>query len=786
MFNKNITKNSIGDINNVGSVDIGDKTIINIILPSPKKIQKELTEFIPRIEKDKIVGRESELVDLRKRLFDNKQVLLVNGLGGIGKTTIAQAYMSEYWDDYEHVAWVEINNDNIAIDFVNTEGLCSRLDIDTDGNNTETLFYDILRKLKDINSTKPSLLIMDNAKQELYKWYDYLPKQPNWHILVTSRNYIEKFNTKELGFLSEEDAIKLFLLNYKDSDICIDDIKKVVKLVDYHTLTIEILAKTAKRKQIGLEELEKAIEKDLESKVYIEHNRDKIVRIKSYLISIFNISVLNNDDIFLLKQFACLPSEYIEFKTLIEIIDMTGNKDKSFYAEMLEDLYEKGWLLKNEKSYKMHQIVSIVIEHHKIQFEEVRELLINVTKNLFFDQNKEVITDKVKWITFGNSLLKILEKENEEKLSLLYTNLGIVLLELCDYEKSKILLEKAMYIDEKILGETDSQTARSYSNLAVALEKSGDNKGAKILLEKAVKSDEINFGRTHVRTAIKYSNLAQVLQKLGSYKDAKTLLEKSMQIVESYFGKEHTHTARSYSNLALLLNYLEEHKEAKILMEKAIKIEEINLEENHPTLAISYSNLALVLEELGDFKGAKTLLEKAVKLDELNFGKEHPYTAKRYSNFALVLLKLGECEEAKILLEKAIKIDEIYFGEEHESTVIKYSNLAMVLEELGDYEGAKKLLEKVVEADIKNHRENLPSTAINCSNLSMVLKKLGDFNGAKKLLKKVIKIDEKSFGKEHPITARSYLELALILERLGDYNEAKKFMSKSKSIIKNR
>ena len=46
MFNKNITKNSIGDINNVGSVDIGDKTIINF---TTKHVNKAISDDLFRI-----------------------------------------------------------------------------------------------------------------------------------------------------------------------------------------------------------------------------------------------------------------------------------------------------------------------------------------------------------------------------------------------------------------------------------------------------------------------------------------------------------------------------------------------------------------------------------------------------------------------------------------------------------------------------------------------------------------------------------------------------------------
>ncbi len=68
----------------------------NKIVNPAAKLPKELTAKIPKTAQDKIVGRENELADLHARLFDNKQVVLVNGLGGIGKTTLAQVYTQKY------------------------------------------------------------------------------------------------------------------------------------------------------------------------------------------------------------------------------------------------------------------------------------------------------------------------------------------------------------------------------------------------------------------------------------------------------------------------------------------------------------------------------------------------------------------------------------------------------------------------------------------------------------------------------------------------------------------
>ncbi|MEZ4761991.1 MAG: hypothetical protein R3C26_01905 [Calditrichia bacterium] len=54
---------------------------------------------LTRISQKDIVGRETELQTLRQRLLNDHETVLVNGMGGIGKTTLA-ACMATFYDAY--------------------------------------------------------------------------------------------------------------------------------------------------------------------------------------------------------------------------------------------------------------------------------------------------------------------------------------------------------------------------------------------------------------------------------------------------------------------------------------------------------------------------------------------------------------------------------------------------------------------------------------------------------------------------------------------------------------
>ena len=259
-------------------ISIGDNITNYNDYSKKTEATKELTARIPKTPPDKIIGRENELEDLKRRLFDNKQVVLVNGLGGIGKTTLAQVYTAKYWDEYAHVAWISQISENIVSDFVETEGLLQSLNIEGGGKEPKNIFFEILNNLKGLEEG-PNLLIIDNADTALSEWHDYLPNQPHWHILITSREQIRHFDLKDLGFLSKDEAVSLFHHYYSREKINEEEIKELVTGVDLHTLTIEILAKTAQNQRLEFSRLKKAMGDDIRANVDVNHKGGKIEKL---------------------------------------------------------------------------------------------------------------------------------------------------------------------------------------------------------------------------------------------------------------------------------------------------------------------------------------------------------------------------------------------------------------------------------------------------------------------------------------------------------------------------
>lgn len=651
---------------------------------------QDLTTYMPRLNKpEDIIGRDDFLEELREMLEKDQKVVVVNGMGGLGKTSVAQLYLTKYQNDYAHLLWTTYADD-FTQSVLTAKGLPKNLDV-PEGLKGEELFTEIIRRLKAIED-QPNLWVIDNADAALHQYFNYLPKPPNWHILATSREKIERFHAKDLNFLGEEDALLLFEKHCQritDKEA----IRAILKTIDYHTLTIEILAKATQRNDTPLEKLKQAIENDLKAGIHISHNGDKVERVTSYLLSIFDLSPLNEEEQRLLKHFAALPTDFVPYDLLKNLIPA----DKDGIAGTLNDLTDKGWLLHQAQpeAYKMHRIVQEVVKRKlSPTINDLEGLIEKIANLLYIDDTQDNPIHKFFYIAYGEAVLALFPNDTDPAISYLQNNLAINLKNFGSYRKAKDLFKRVIYSNEVNFGKHDRRTTASYSNLATTLQALGDYQTAKSLLEMALQFDEAYFGENDPITAIRYSNLAAVLSDLGDHQYAKVLLEKAINVAKTHFGENNPKTAIRYSNLAGILKELGDIQGAKELFEKALRINEAHFDKTNPILAASYSNLATALQELGEYEKAAQLLKEAIILDEKNFGTNHAITAIRYSNLASVLYDLGDYLIAKNLLEKAVLIHETIFGEHNPTTATSYSNLAMVLKAIGEYQQALILVFK--------------------------------------------------------------------------------------------
>ncbi|MEM6321720.1 MAG: NB-ARC domain-containing protein [Bacteroidota bacterium] len=252
-----------------GDVHVGD---IYNIQGAVRKIPFQLNS-LPFIAKEEVVGRKDDFTEVKKMLEVTDRLVLVNGVGGIGKTTLAKYFTTLSYQDYNYIAWVN-NTSSIKEAFANDLALIDSLHLKADlealpqdKNWTEKAFVLILNRMRQLASDengKKNLLILDNVGSDIEDLdiLEQVALKPNWKVLATSRNVLEGFKIFELLALAKEEAMQLFYQHYRyeKNDQLVEEI---LQRIAYHTLSIEVIAKTAEKRMLKLQEVLDIIKKKL-------------------------------------------------------------------------------------------------------------------------------------------------------------------------------------------------------------------------------------------------------------------------------------------------------------------------------------------------------------------------------------------------------------------------------------------------------------------------------------------------------------------------------------------
>ncbi|HAD14421.1 MAG TPA: hypothetical protein DCF33_18520 [Saprospirales bacterium] len=742
------------------------------------------------------VGRTELLDRIHHTLTTQGRAVLVQGIGGIGKTTTALAYAhaSATQASYQHVACFFVNS-SLASTVLNDDRLLLSLGIAAQVQQARSTgdeaagFAHVLHALHNLPGR--ILLIFDNLEDA-----DNLPTffanfdPRKCALLLTSRHEIEQTVRIFIEELPEADAADLFCRLYYESAPppgAIEDpnLIAVIHDLDLHTLLLHMVALAGREAGYTLLELASFVHEQ-----YIRHqnlqiavgtgrisnpDETKRARIHSFVVQIFEeLGHLSNNDKTYLRYFALLPGipQKIELlKTLFQIpkdavVDLRGVLLRLRRRGLL--LEKNGLVSAEGHAWSLHRMVrEVVVERLRPNAENCAVVVKEVTDLLNIDEAKENPVDKFPFIPYGEAILLVLEAEARAEVSVLLNNTAIILSYMGLYQKGAEFFQKALAIDLAIHGEDHADVSRCRANLASVYVKLGEYPKAHELAVLALATDLKIFGEHDPRIAIHRGHLANIYRNMGNYEKVGELLELALASDLKNFGELHPTVARSRANLANFYNEIGEHEKALKLLELALASDLKNLGALHPSIARYQANMANIYSDLGQHEKARELLELALASDLKNFGEWHPTVATGRSFLAHIYRYLHEPEKSRDLLQLALASDLKNFGEEHPEVAAKRNNLANAYIDLREPEKARELLELALASELKNFGEGHPNVARCYHGLAYISKTIGDYLAAKTYFQKALDINLRVFGTQHPYVAIVQQSISLLEDEIS-------------------
>jgi tetratricopeptide (TPR) repeat protein len=609
----------------------------------------------------KFIGRERELEQLGDQLKSENRVLLVQGIGGIGKTELCKAFLWDHKHEYHYTGWIDYLG-NLKSSFlrqIQVPGLVLSTE------ETDEQQFQILNRYL-IGLGEEALLVVDNIDN---------PDDPDLNILAAyrfkvmanSRCSVEGFSPYEIEFLNESACKELFYVHYQGKRDAEEEkeVDILIRRAGSHTLAIELLARTAWASGLGVKDLNLTLDqvgfnldRVIKENIRIQWQNDNVKRtFFQHLAKVFDLSRLAAEEKLILCNISLMPALPLEIADLKEWLGLES-------ADVLNGLVEKGWLKRIGNNVEMHAVIGEVVRIKEKPGAGKCRKLIESLQWLFHLEPGDNPLEKRDYVVIGESVVQRLD-DNDQELATLANNLSTIYQSLGKPERALEFQEKALKIRETVLDKNSLQLASSYSNLSTIYRDLGQPGQALEFQKKALKIREEVLYKNHPHLAQSYNTLSAIYLSLGQPDRALEFQEKALKIWEAVLNKNHPDLALSYGNLSTIYQNLGQPERALEFQEKALKIREAVLVKNHPDLARSYYNLSTIYLSIGKFEEALEYQEKALRIIEKSLPENHRLAADSYINLSLILKSIGRLDEALDYGKKGVEILKKIFPEDN-------------------------------------------------------------------------------------------------------------------------
>ncbi len=649
---------------------------------------------VPTLQLEKeFIGREDELLSLKKGLENATRGILLNGLGGVGKTRLATAYVQKYGHGYDHIAWISQTEKQLISTLALNQELADTLNIpfEKEEENLNDRFNRVLWKLQQLHGQ--NLLVIDNVQEEVNskEIYEHLPASSNWKVLLTSRLELSGFESIKLDSLNPLDGFTLFRTYFKGA---YDEttLKLLLEEIGYHTLSIELLARLLNKSSSYLSlpnlleiiQQKKLKEVNLQELIWTQHNKEER-SILIHLMQAFEVSKLNKDEIWMLKQFAILPPNNIstaqlgsllidrlEFKFIEDqfskkrwagklfIIGLQGlrsfvseililmfmrklgylskfNKTEALSKlnQILSSLATKGWLKDNDKSgFSIHRIIQQVVRYQlRIVYKDLETLSAGLMNIMLGNPSENPMRTILPWVPHVEAVITFLHKKNSFSLKWLRTLLAIFYHgRLQNYDRAKELFELNLKLTQKKYHDGFK------ANLGEVYLRSGDHEKALKMITSIYQKRRRKYGIKSPLVAHIQCKLAWVYYEMSDFQKAVTLAEPGLEVLTKKLGKDSGSVRKFKSELALIYQAIHQYDRALLLQEELLEYELKNYAPDHPDLAVGQANTGVSYHRLGRYKEAADSIDQAIGIVIQNYGPEHP-TVINLRNFSELIEK---------------------------------------------------------------------------------------------------------------------------------------------------
>jgi tetratricopeptide (TPR) repeat protein len=762
------------------------------------KPRREKYDNLTRSSVVEFVGRERDIEKLDELFQQQKNLPAVTiiGMGGVGKTALADRYGQRHLeglgDGAGGVCWIDVRNGDVGLQIVSFARSLLNLKPPED--------FDLPNQLRYCWQNWPSgdvLIAFDDVTDYKQEVKPYLPpKSSGFKVLITSREQLGRgLAYLPLDELEAEAALRLLEVLIEDGDRFQQELnvaEQICEWLGYLPLGLELVGcYLYNRRDLSLEAMLSLVEEKRLRHIAVQ-KPDPTMTAQLGVAAAFELSwerLYENAQKLgcMLSLFALADIPWWLVKGAYHYL--LTSEDQEIDLKVLEEARAdllNCHLLKStsDTACRLHPLIREFLRgkrEESIEVNELKEAFVNamaaVAKQIPDSPTYHLIQIAAPAIPHVAEIAKDKELRdllNDKYLTVPFVGLGRFYKGQGLYAQALPWFEHCLSVTRSHFGSEHSQVATSLSNLACVYQALGRYSEVEPLLVEALELDKRLLGEQNVCVSISLINLASLYKIQGRYDDAETMFLQALELSQYWREENKTLLITCLNHLVELYFERDEYAKSESVLMRAIEESKDFSDFNHLPNLLNY--LARIYKHKQRDAKAEKFYKLALEITKQLVGENHPDVATHLNNLALFYLEKGRHNEAESLLIQALELRKKFLGEDHIDLATVQHDLAYLYDIQGRYSEAEPLHLQALEIRIRWLGEEHPDVATSLNDLAYLYDCQGHYSQAEPLFIKALKIRESCLAKDHIQVQISLKNLAGCYGVRERYKEAEPVM----------
>ena len=723
-------------------------------------------------------GREDLLAQLDAALSQRRAGVItqtITGLGGVGKTQLAAAYVDAHQDEFDIAAWVRADDGGTA----DLAELAVALALPVAGRTPPERASDTLVFLA--NTDRRWLLVLDNAPGP--QALTGLPSSGRGRVLVTSRHRggYDAFGAELAVDVFDADTARRYLLARSGrGGEETGDADAVAAALGYLPLALAHAgAYCASGTGVPFGDYLELLE-DLPSQELFDTSPE--VFYQHTVAATWNTSITAAGQQAPLARPALEMTAYLAPEAIprsfFAVLEENSAAGRKRVADALTALHRYSLATVDGNRITVHRLLQKVIRDRlggPDQASAITHALTAIQRAM--PEDPQLPATWPQWQELAPHVAALASIEAVANLSA--AQLVKILNPTCQFllaAGSNLpaldLATQAVSVSTARLGPEHPDTLAARGNLAASYRSAGRTGEAIVILERVAADMERLLGPDHPDTLAARANLAASYRSAGRTGEAIAIDEQVAADTERLLGPEHPDTLAARDNLAASYRSAGRTGEAIAIEEQVAADTERLLGPDHPDTLTARGNLAASYRSAGRTGEAIAIEEQVAADRERLLGPDHPDTLIARGNLAASYRSAGRTGEAIAIEERVAADRERLLGPEHPDTLIARGNLAASYRSAGRTGEAIAIDERVAADCERLLGPEHPDTLTARGNLAASYRSAGRTGEAIAIEERLVPDSERLLGPEHPDTLIARGNLAASYRSAGRTGEA--------------